>query len=249
MFNGRLSTEFGLYIASLETGTKTATFGVERDIIEEKISKNPIPYFFGLEESPLCFELTMYREREWDYDTRFEVVRWLFQDEYKNFISSDNPSIIYNCIVYSRPEKILIGNIPRLITLKFRCDSPWAWSPVFKTIYDLSDNISTTVKDFENKSNVIKYYYPEIWIKSLDGGTISLINHSDNNREFKFDNLFANETIYINNQFKQIESDIPSKYRLADFNRNWLRLVYGVNKIGITGKCLIETKMQYPVAI
>jgi len=248
-FDNRKSTDFGLYIVNLDTSTKNAPYAVEREINEEKVRNNPIPFFFGLNEQPLYFKVTLFREEEWDYDTRIEITRWLFQDEYKPFISTDHNDIIYNCIITDRPEKLLVGNIPRLIELTFRCDAPWAWSPFFSINYNLSDNITTQTITMVNKSNIIKYYYPEIWIQSLDGGTISLQNYSDSGREFKFNNLQANEIIYVNNQLKQIETDIPNIYRLKDFNRNWLRLNYGINQIAVTGKCLIKTQMQYPIAI
>ena len=248
-FNDKVSSEFGLYLASLDTSTKNAPFAVERTINEEKVRNNPIPFFFGIDENPLYFKLTMYREEEWDYDTKVEIVRWLFQDEYKQFISEDHSQIIYNCIIVDDPEKILVGNVQRLIELTFRCDSPWAWSPVLSTNYDLSNNTTTQTITMVNKSNIVKYYYPEIWIESLEGGIISLQNYSDGGREFRFSNLQVNETIYVHNQLKQIETDVPSIYRLKDFNRNWLRLNYGINNIVVTGKCLIKTQMQYPIAI
>lgn len=249
-FNDKISSEFGLYLASLDTGTKNAPFAVERNIIEEKVPHNPIPYFYGIEEQTLSFQLTMYRdEEELDYDTRVEIVRWLFQDEYKPLISEDHPYIVYNCIVVDKPEKILIGNMPRLITINFKCDAPWAWSPILSATHDLSNNTTSQILKLENKSNIVKYYYPEIWITSLDGGTISLVNYSDGGREFKFNNLQTNETIYVNNRLKQIETDVADIYRLKDFNRTWLRLGYGINQIAVTGKCLIKTKMQYPIAI
>jgi len=249
-FDSKKSTDFNLYLVNLETGVKNVPYSVEREINEEKIRNNSIPYFFGINEQPLYFKVTLFREEEWDYDTRIEITRWLFQDEYKPFISTDNNSIIYNCIIVDRPEKLLIGNITRMIELNFRCDAPWAWSPSFSTTYDLSDNTTTKTLQFENRSNIVKYCYPEIWIQSLDGGAISLKNYSDGGREFKFNNLQINETIYVNNQLKQIETDIPNIYRLSDFvGRNWLRLNYGINQIVVTGKCLIKTQMQYPIAI
>jgi len=248
-FDNRKATDFGLYIVNLDTSTKNAPYAVEREINEEKVRNNPIPFFFGLNEQPLYFKVTLFREEEWDYDTRVEITQWLFQDEYKSFISTDHNGIIYNCIAIDRPEKILIGNIPRMIELNFRCDAPWAWSPVLSTNYDLSNNTTTQIITMVNRSNIVKYHYPEIWIQSLDGGTISLKNYSDGGREFKFDNLQVNEIVYINNQLKQIETDVSSIYRLKDFNRNWLRLNYGINNIVVTGKCLIKTQMQYPIAI
>lgn len=250
-FDSQQSTQYGLILVNLDTGEKHASFSIGREISEEKVKNNPIPYFFGVEEEPLYFTVTLAREdgEEWDYDTRVNVVKWLFQDEYKPFISTDHPYIVFNCMIVERPEKILIGNTFRLIELTFRCDSPWAWSPFFINNYDLSDNESTQIITMNNSSNIEKYNHPEIWIKSLDGGTISLKNTSDGGREFILNDLQVNETIYLNNKLKQIETDVPSVYRLKDFNRSWLRLRYGVNQIVVTGKCLIKTRTRFGMAI
>lgn len=254
-FDGKKSTDIldkHLLLVNLDTGGKHAPFGTEREINEEYVRNNPIPYFFGIDEKPLYFRVTIAKEDglELTYEDRIKIVRWLFHDEYKPFMSTDNIDVVFECLLIERPEKILYGNIPRLIELNFRCNAPWAWSPLITTNYDLSDNTTTQIITMTNGSNVEKYNYPEIWIKSLDGGTVSLVNNSDGGRQFTFANLQVNETIYVNNRLKHIETDIPNTYRLKDFiGRNWLRLGYGTNKIGVTGKCLIKTQMKYPISI
>lgn len=248
-FDGEKSTDYGLILASLDISMKNVPFGIEREIIEDKPSKTSIPYFFGIDKKPLYFTTTLVSEENLNYETRINIVRWLFKDEYKPFISTDHPDIIFNCIVVEKPEKILIGNIPRVIELTFKCDAPWAWTPFITNHYDLSNNSTYQIITMENRSNIEKYNYPELWIKSLDGGTISLQNNSDNGRIFKFENLQENEIIYIDNKLRQVETNISSIYRLKNFNRNWLRLIYGINQIEVVGKCLIIMRTRYEISL
>lgn len=248
-FDGQKSTDYGLLLVNLETGVRNAPFGIGRSIIEEKIPNKPTPYFYGLNEDPLVFTVTLVREEEWDIDTRLGVSRWLFQDKYKPFISTDNVGVVYNCMAVDRPEKILVGNVPRLIEITFRCDAPWAWSPTYVSQYDLSNNNTITILNIANQSNINKYYRPEIQFKTIEAGDVTLKNLSDGGREFKFTGLSANETIYTNNELRQLETDIPSVYRLNNFNRNWFRLNYGINQIQVTGKILLTLKMKFPIAV
>lgn len=248
-FDGQQSTEYGLLLANMSSSTMNTPFALGRQVREAKIGSKSIPYFFGVDEEPLQFRVMLAREEEWDYDTRLRVVRWLFQNEYKPFISTDNIGVIYNAMVVDSPEKISVGNIPRMIELNFRCDAPWAWTPHYVYNYDLSTNTGTTTITIENNSNIQKYVHPEIWIRAIDGGTITLTNTSDGGRQTILTNLLANEVVYLNNEFKQIETDLPSVYRLKDFNRKWIQLVYGMNHIQVTGKCLITSKAKYGIAV
>jgi phage-related protein len=248
-FDGQQSTEYGLLLANMSSSVMNTPFAYGRQIREERVNSKSMPYFFGIDEEPLQFRVMLARQEEWDYNTRLEVVRWLFQDTYKPFVSTDHIGIIYNAMVVDSPEKISVGNIPRMIELNFRCDAPWAWTPFYVYNYDLSTNPGVSIITIENKSNIQKHVSPEIWIRSIEGGTIKLKNTSDGGREAILVNLLPNEVIYLNNEFKQIETDRPSVYRLKDFNRKWIKLVYGMNHIEVTGKCLITSKAKYGIAV
>ncbi len=236
----------------MSVAEKNTPFGVERNINEEYVKNNPIPYFFSVDELPLYFHVTLGKKNgtNFTYKDRVKIARWLIKKEYKNFISTDNMGVIFECMVSDRPEKVLIGNTPLVIEFTFRCNAPWAWSPYFVDTFDLSNNNTTKNIILENKSNIEEYVYPELWIQSLgDNNTIKLKNISCGGKEFIIENLEENEIIYINNKLKQIETNLPSIYRLKDFNRSWLSLGYGINNIKVTGKCLVKTRMRYGIAI
>ena len=68
---------------------------------------------------------------------------------------------------------------------------------------------------------------------------------------FGFVGLSVGETIYIDNEKKQIISS-TSNYRLGNFNKNWMYLEYGDNEIQLLpygAKAIITFRTQYPQAI
>lgn len=249
IFDGVKSDQFKLVLVNLQTGATNAPFTGSRSVVEEKMSKNRTPYFNYIKEEPMTITVTMARKEPWDYDTRIRVAQWLFQDEYKDLISTDHVGIVYKCIAVDSPEKILIGNIPRMLNITFRCNSSTAWSPLNTEYRDLTNITAPTIIVLENKSNIEKFYYPELTIRSIDGGTILIRNMTDEGRIFNFDNLSPNETLYVNNKMRQIETDRPSVYRLKDFNRGWLRLVQGVNQLEVSGRCEIKATMRFPMVV
>jgi len=249
-YDGIDSSNFGIYLVNLSTGSRNVPVGVSRSIIEDKIPTKAEPYFYHLEYEPLRFLVTLVRTAEWTKANRLDIVEWLFQTSYKPFISDDDEDIIYNCIAVDSPQKILVGNIQRMIELTFQCDAPWAWTDFEEEYYDLTTNPTSTVIEMENLSNIVEWYEPEIEIIKRNGaGTITLTNAADGNKILELEDLLNNEEIYINNRLKQISSNEPDRYPLNHFNRNWLRLAKGENDITVVGECEINTRMKYPIGI
>jgi tRNA A37 threonylcarbamoyltransferase TsaD len=85
----------------------------------------------------------------------------------------------------------------------------------------------------------------EIELKNTNTA-ISLVNLSNDNYTFSFSGLTIGEVLTINNQKKRIESD-KSTNRFDKFNKNWFKLIRGVNNIQVTGKCIIKFNMQFPI--
>lgn len=130
----------------------------------------------------------------------------------------------------------------------FKTSSPYAWTPIYVDEFNLSDNNTTKIIEMENISNVVKTYSPKIEIQLLNGATgVTLKNLSNGGKEFKFEGLYPNERVSIDNENHFILSDKPFSNPFAKFNGNFLELVYGVNQIEVTGKCKIWTKMQFPI--
>jgi phage-related protein len=249
-YDGISTTAFGLMVVRVgETGMKERPFGVSRNIVEEKIRGKNSPYFYGIEEDPLQFDITLGKEGVWTDDFKKSVVKWLFKNDYKPLISDDNTGIIYYCMAVGTPKFYDNSKGEGYITLTMRCDSPYAWSLPTTEDYDLSTNTGGQIILLNNTSNIVEYYYPEVEITLMEGTDFSLDNLNDTSNAFAFTDLVAGEVIYVNNQRKQIITNQPGLFRYDNFNKNWLKLVQGVNQIQVNGKVKLHFEMQFPVSV
>jgi predicted phage tail component-like protein len=76
---------------------------------------------------------------------------------------------------------------------------------------------------------------PELWIYKVGIGDVSLINHTKSMEVFKFSGLVDAETVYIDNENEQIETDIVDTYRYNNFNNQYLDLITGLNILEVVG--------------
>lgn len=246
-FNGQSSGEFGISIIYLDSGLREYGFGVNRELNKLTHSYTGKSYANKYEKQPIRFKLTIAKEIKWTEEMRDEVVRWLWVDGYKPLIFNEYPDIVYYATVVGSPKLFISTVDTGYIELEFECNSYHGYTyPMSTQQLDLSENLVDEIELF-NKSNLLEFYYPEIEITSIDGGTIKIINNSDMGREFKFDNLQPNETIYINNERKEIITTVLEIHRYNDFNKKWLRLAQGRNFITVDGKCILKTRMQFPI--
>lgn len=262
MFTGNITlgttdlyNEFGIIAVNLSNGMIETHTGVTQDIIEEKSMSLDKPYFLGVDRKPITFSMNFARvdNEKWDYQTKLKFSRLIFEPNYRELKSADYPQVVYNVICVDEPKKVLNGVDQGYITLNFRCDAPWGWSPatvVTKNISGASDE-NPYVIELENNSNVLQWYYPEVEFKTLGTTNFKMSNNKDGGRDFIFTDIYDGEVIYVNNDIKKVIGDqpYPLKYRLDKFNKNWFRLKYGKNKINIYTDCIISFKMKYPVAI
>lgn len=253
-YNGISSTDMHLLVSNVNnSGLLEVPFGVSQSINEEKIKGRLIPYKYGINREPLSFTVTLCLEDnyKWDDDFRKSVVQWLFQEDYAPFISDDHPDIVYYCIPTGDVKRYDNWLQQGYTTITFRCDAPWGWSyPQAVADYDFSDLTTPQTIQLANDSNIVKYYYPEVQIEVTSSMTVTLKNITDAGREFTFTGLQVGERVYINNAMQEIVSSLtPVTYRLGNFNKNWLRLVPGVNYIEIENPCKLEFRNQFPIAL
>lgn len=245
--NVKLYETYGIMV--VEFSGKTSTFGVEQSIYEEKTPYSLKPLFQGVDREPLTFTLSFAREGGWSYDMRMKFAQLLFKEEYQQLISEDYPHLYYNVICTDSPQKTLMATGINKIDITFRCDSPYAWSNQIVETYKIEDKNEHTFY-IDNKSNVVPYVYPTIEFYSLeDGNTISVKNLNDNNRGFSIKNVEKDETIVIDNEIGILTTTVPNVYRYNDFEGKWLRLKMGMNKITVTGKCIVSFKNNFPIAL
>lgn len=248
IFDGITSESKDLNIVRMSSGLVQDPYMGSKSVIETEVFGKDVPYFHGVEKKVIEFTLQMSPyESTWTPEKRYEIARWLLHDTYKSFQSLSDLTKYYYVICVNG-DNIFHTNDNGYVELTFRTNAPYAFSPIYLNEYDLSANTTTDTIQIENGSNINDYYYPKVEI-GLAGTTtgITLKNLSDGNREFSFTGLSSGETISVDNENKYILSDMPSVYRFSKFNKNWFRLVYGINQIEVTGECVITVKTQFPI--
>lgn len=245
-FNGRNSTEFGIFNVNVGSGMLEEVFTPTRNIKEVKVAGNDKPYHQGIEYEPLEFDLTFAFKNKFDRDTLRKVARWLSTDYYKPLSFSEHPEKIFYAMFINASDLVHTGADQGYIKLSVRCDSPYSYSSyMIDPVIDLSANVAggTTVY-FENLGDTI--CRPEMNIVKVGNGDISIINLLNNNIEFKFTGLINNEEVYVNNERKQINTSLLNTYRFNNFNNNFLELLpYTISQLKVTGNCKIQFRYQF----
>ncbi|MEK5036293.1 phage tail domain-containing protein [Paenibacillus sp. FSL R7-0302] len=244
-YDGKYSNDFGIVNITADSGMYKEQYLASRSIIEQTIAGNPKPYFNRIEYEPIALSLTFAFENGWDDKKYREVARWLGNQEYyKPLFFAENPTRIFYCMLSDEPELVHNGNKQGYITLNMRCDSPYTYSPIMVSKkLDYSNNVSGATYTIANDGDLI--CKPEIFIKKIGVGDISIVNTTNKNKEFKFVGLANNEIVYIDNEREHIETDVPLTYRYSNFNNNYLELVRGINTLTITGKAIISFRYQF----
>lgn len=237
LFNNVLSTDYGLYIIDFNGGgIKNNNGGDSTELITDTIYRRNTPFFYGTTQSgQLQFELTFGSFEPLNKIQVAKIQKWLFgKKDYSKLqiLQCDLDNVYFNCFLLN-PQTTNIGNIDYAFTCTVQCDSPWAWEFPKNSLFSSASFESNVT--FYNDSDNTDYMYPKNQF-TLDGLTTSLkvINESDNNRVFEITGLLPNETITIDNDLQIITSSTGLN-RLGNFNKNWFRLVSGVNKLKITG--------------
>lgn len=249
IFDNITSESMGLSIVKISSGEFANPFLSSQEILEEQIYKVHTPYFFRVKKKPLEFKIICSLSDGGDFtpEKKMQIAHWLVHEEYKEFISEDNPNIIYNVMIINQADFMSYGTFQGYFEIQFRCDAPWGYSATYLENFDLSEITIPTIIEIKNYSNCVKYLYPEIeFTLSGTNAGLTLINLSNAGEQFIFTNLSVGEKIYTSNEHKQIISDL-GLYRLGNFNRKWFRLVYGVNRIQVTGKCLLSFRYRFPL--
>ena len=255
-FDGQKGSDYGLKLVKLENSMFEQVFGYNRDVIFERIPGRRNSIFYNQNYEPLAFKIILSRIHDNPENTKFDdgyrrrLVKWLFKNDFRDFVSIDNPSIVYKIMFVQENKRFNNGVEQGWIELNAFSMYSHAFSPITITNYDFSDLSSPETFEYENHSNVEDYYYPEIQFE-LKGVAVSfeLKNLSDAGRVFKFTGLQTGESIYVDNENKLIETSVPGVYRLDKFNGNYLRFIYGVNQMQISTPCLLQIRSQFPIAL
>lgn len=130
-YDGIYSLDMGLINCKMDSGFFEEPFLSEREIHEVSIRGRDKPYLQGVKRSSLKFSLTFAFVDYYDEVKIREVARWLNQERYKPFYTSDNPERIFYCMLESESTLLHNGLKQGYVNVKFRCDGPYSYSPEY----------------------------------------------------------------------------------------------------------------------
>lgn len=233
------------------TGMAESPSGSEISLYQKWMLRRQKPYYFGRAlNTPLRIEMTIGTGDFISIRESFTIKKWLLGREgYKKLVIEQDDFLgnYFNCIVVSATDQFA-GNRQIGMTVILECDAPWAWSFPRTLTHTFNDgNIQNFNISFYNDSDSDDYYYPEItFTLNAIGTSFSLTNITDDGRIFLFSELSANETITVDNDRQIITSDTGLR-RLSKFNKNYFRLLPGMNELTVVSG-ISEFTMTYSLA-
>lgn len=242
-FAGVSSRMYGLIVCDFGgMGQSDVSFGNKASIVESRTNKRVDAIHLGVNyhTTPLEFKLVFGSDRALDRYDLADIAMWLTGYQDYQWLSIDQPDMMhmqFKCLITSLTP-ISVGWIPYAFEATVRCDCPYAYGYEFEETYIASGSTSIL---FRNESSVREYLKPELTISPSSGVTsISIVNHSDGDREFLLESLPASlDQIYVNNANGIIQDVVGGVNLYGGFNMKFLRLVQGDNLLTVTGKCTI----------
>jgi len=194
------------------------------------------PYFYGISiESKLTFPISFMSEDEITALDASTIQNWLFGETgYRqfSFVQEDMDYVYLNCI-FKEPRMIRAGNVICGFECTCEADSEFAWT--YPKLVEYGPQTTDFTITFYNDSHYKGYLYPslEFQVNTVGAGTLSITNANDDDRLFELSDLVAGETITVNNELG-ILSTSRNVAILGNFNKNFLRLVPGLNVLSVT---------------
>lgn len=241
-YNGVSSEEMGLINVRTSGGLFEEMFLPTRSINTVKVKGYDKSYLQSIERENLVLSLTfLLPDNYTDNDIR-KITRWFNQSYYQPFyFDSFSHRVFY--VMYQGDSKIFHNGAGQgYFNIELVSNSPYSYSKVFYN--KLSIDNTSSGKLFELPNDGDESIYPELWITTKGYKDVKIHNHS-NGVKFEFANLSLSEQIYINNEKRDIETDLPLTYRYDNFNRQYLELSRGVNRLELFGKFDLEIRYQY----
>ncbi|MGG1650408.1 distal tail protein Dit [Paenibacillus sp. NRS-1775] len=131
-YAGIQSDFYGIVNVNMSSGMQEEIFAASRSINEVSIKGRDRSYFQNTKKEPLKFNVSFAFLDKWDDVKIREVARWLTeQSYYQPLFFSDDPEKVYYAICVD--DINLVHNCLKqgYITLTFRCDAPYAYSPIY----------------------------------------------------------------------------------------------------------------------
>lgn len=242
---------FGLMVYHFGSNSQSDVDFQNGDIIEDRIPGRYDALTYGVvQNKPLEYTLIFGANMESiDHNAHIdryeveEIAAWLTghqQRKWLTIVQDDMDAFRYKCLI-SELRLITYGDVPWAFSCKVSCDSPFGYTFPEEFTFEIGSGETQTVELF-NRSSYRGYLRPEIEITVDGGGSLTITNITDDNREFKFTSLAApsngeERKIHINNKNGKItDSDGDESMLYSKFNMRFFRLVRGMNTLSIQAK-------------
>lgn len=237
MYDGISSTTYGLKIASLDSNVMEEISYVVPNIIVEKTKKSNVYHYIDIDyESPPVFEFSVISQVPINEEILRNILCWL--DARKGFkplvlLQQGYDTLTYNCI-FTVTNLIYHANNIVGLNLSATFDSKYVKGKPIKTTIEVDGE--KTINLYNPSDNIDEYIYPlvEFTLSKESNGDIAIVNITDNKErkfEFKKLNIENGSTYIVDNDLKIVQGDTDGL--LENFNKKWLRLLKGRNKIKI----------------
>jgi phage-related protein len=139
-----------------------------------------------------------------------------------------------------------MGSLQSDFSITFQTSHPWSFSPVYKSeIYDLSLNtVDGTVIQLKNSGDLP--LQPIITVQLISETDFSIQNLSDSGKYLSFSGLQPNETITIDIENEDIQSDAQF-YRFNNMLGEYISFPRGVNNLLIKGNIKIQFTYEFRI--
>lgn len=236
-YAGVPSEIMGVVNVSVDSGLQSEPFIAPRTIEEISVPGRDAPYFHRVSRVPLSFQLSFLFNGGWDTQKIRKVAAWLNQDRYQPLTFEDKPNATYYALVADDPIIVHNGLRQGYVTLTFRCNSPYGYSPVY-----LSPIFPASTFTLDNRGDTL--LAPEIWVRTINAGTVT-INNTTRGTQTTFTGLAAGETLYMEGEQEVITSSVPSVFRFSNYNNVPFALSPGINSISLSGSATLQVRAQW----
>lgn len=250
IYANRCSDEYEVQLYTSIDSTTRSSSGERRTLVTSKNAYKNTTDLHGVKyDEPLVFDLIIgnsdgtfidaYKERE--------LKKWLLKNN-RNWLQIDQDdiaSISYHCIA-TEAQLIDVGAYTGALLVTFQCDSPNAYSSLYKKSYTTSSG--TLTFNLNNNTDYDDYILcPKVIIKPSSNGNISIKNNTTN-KTITINNCVTTETITLDSKNDIIESS-NSRILIDKWNKNFLELISGINNITLTGNFLLQLEYRLPIRI
>lgn len=239
-FGGVDSKELGLINIVTDNGMYDEEFVASRDLNETKIRGNSKPLLHSIEDSPLEFEMTIAFENSYTDESIDRIIRWMFVDYYRPLFFEGKENRVYQAIAIGSPKIIHNGLNQGYFTVTMRCDSSQVYSPITTSPLEVITTSKTITLTNDGHFDI----HPEISFKKVGAGHVIIESLDDGGNIFEVRDLTDQEDIYIHCGKEIIETDLFGTYRYKNIVGDFPRLVYGANRIKVTGNCEIQFRYK-----